>query len=422
MKGLKLIIRLLMLVIIVAALHSCGGSTTNETEDGSGSTTQKSKKELVQNGEEVQTADGEDANSETQINWTWVFFALLFMAALISYVIYVPIGLWFSALSSGIFIWPTTMLTMRIQGVNIPLIINSLISARKAGITISIHELITFEQTKGDVYKVVMALITAHSAKLDIQLDDLIHHHHAHGDVDRVVKAMITATHANVNLAPERKVHMPFETTAAIDLAGVNVEQAIMDYVRPKVLETTGITAVAKDGIEITAKCRVTLRTDLMNLVTGPGEETILARINEAVVSIIGGTTSHKEILESAFEIGEKVLKKPDLWANCAYDVLSVDISHVEVGKDINAEHQAARAETKILVEKAKEQEMNALAAEARVHHIRAEAEVQQAMADAFRDGHISVKEYHDMQNMEADTNMRKSFSRNPYTDAKRVE
>ena len=262
---------------------------------------------------------------------------------------------------------------------------------------------------------IVNAMIEAHKAGLlDIKRDDLEAHYLAGGHVEKVVHALVSASKANIDLS--------FKMATAIDLAGRNVLDAVQMSVNPKVIDTPIVTSVAKDGIQLLAKARVTVRANIRQLVGGAGEETILARVGEGIVSSIGSATSHKLVLENPDSISKLVLSK-GLDAGTAFEILSIDIADVDVGKNIGANLQMdqaeadkniaqARAEERRAMAIALEQEMKAKAQEAKAKVIESEAQVPLAMAEAFRNGNLGILDYYRMKNIEADTAMRDSIGR----------
>ena len=262
---------------------------------------------------------------------------------------------------------------------------------------------------------IVRALIEAHKAGLrEIKRDDLEAHYLAGGHVERVVHALVSASKANIDLT--------FQMATAIDLAGRDVFQAVQMSVNPKVIDTPTVSSVAKDGIQLLAKARVTVRANIKQLVGGAGEETILARVGEGIVSSIGSSESHKLVLENPDSISKLVLRK-GLDAGTAFEILSIDIADVDVGKNIGAQLQMdqanadkniaqAKAEERRAMAVAEEQEMKAKAQEARANVIQAEAEVPKAMAEAFRNGNLGIMDYYRMKNIEADTTMREAIGK----------
>jgi uncharacterized protein YqfA (UPF0365 family) len=261
---------------------------------------------------------------------------------------------------------------------------------------------------------VVTSRISAVKAGLDIALNDLEAHYLAGGNVQKTVNALISADKAGIL--------MTFKRAAAIDLAGRDVLEAVKMSVIPKVIQTPRVAAVAKDGIQLIAISRVTVRTNIDRLVGGAGEETIIARVGEGVVSTIGSAETHKSVLENPDHISKNVLKK-GLDAGTAYEILSIDIADVDVGENIGAKLQIeqanadklmaqARAEARRAMAVAQEQEMKAKVEEMRARVVEAEAEVPRAMAEAFRSGHLGIMDYYRMQNVKADTEMRTSLAR----------
>ena len=301
--------------------------------------------------------------------------------ALVLFLYLVPIGIWFQALVSGVYTSLVQLIFMRFRKVPPSVIVGNLISASKAG--------------------------------LKIKQNDLEAHYLAGGHVGSVVNALISADKANMNL--------DFKTATAIDLAGRDVLKAVQTSVNPKVIDTPPVAAVAKDGIQLIAKARVTVRTNIKQLVGGAGEETILARVGEGIVTSIGSAVSHKQGLENPDSISKLVLTK-GLDSGTAFEILSIDIADIDVGKNIGAQLQMdqanadkniaqAKAEERRAMAVAQEQEMKAKAQEARAKVILAEAEVPLAMAEAFRNGNLGIMDYYRMKNIQADTDMRSSIA-----------
>jgi len=297
---------------------------------------------------------------------------------------FIPIGLWFSALVSGVRISLIQLVLMRWRKVPPSVIVRALIEGTKAGLTLNRNELEA--------------------------------HYLAGGRVAQVVHALVSAEKANIALN--------FKMATAIDLAGRDVLQAVQMSVNPKVIDTPPVAAVAKDGIQLIAKARVTVRANIKQLVGGAGEETVLARVGEGIVSTIGSSISHKEVLENPDKISKTVLSK-GLDAGTAFEILSIDIADIDIGKNIGAELQIdqanadkniaqAKAEERRAMAVALEQEMKALAQEMRARVIEAEAEVPKAISEAFKTGRLGVMDYYRMQNIQADTSMRDSISKSP--------
>lgn len=294
---------------------------------------------------------------------------------------FIPVALWFSALVSGVRISLIQLVLMRWRKVPPQVIVTAMIASKKAGI--------------------------------DLKRDDLEAHYLAGGQVKRVVDSLISADKANMGL--------DFNTATAIDLAGRDVFEAVQMSVNPKVIDTPPVTAVAKDGIQLIAKARVTVRANIRQLVGGAGEETVLARVGEGVVSSIGSSDSHKSVLENPDSISKVVLSK-GLDAGTAFEILSIDIADIDIGKNIGAVLQMdqanadkniaqANAEKRRAMAVAQEQEMKALAQEARAKVIEAEAEIPKAIAEAFRAGNLGVMDFYKFENIKADTAMRDSIS-----------
>lgn len=297
------------------------------------------------------------------------FFLLVFV------LYFVPVPLWIAAWSSGAPVGLFTLVGMRLRRVPPSIIVNARISAVKAGLE-------------------------------GISINDLEAHYLAGGNVVRVVNALISADKANIN--------MPFKRAAAIDLAGRDVLEAVKMSVIPKVIETARIAAVAKDGIQLIAVSRVTVRTNLDRLVGGAGEETIIARVGEGMVSTIGSANTHKDVLENPDHISKNILSR-GLDAGTAYEILSIDIADVDVGENIGAKLQIDQANADKQIAQAKAEERRAMAVaheqEMRARVVEAEAEVPRAMAEAFRKGALGVMDYYRMQNIQADSTMREAIA-----------
>lgn len=291
------------------------------------------------------------------------------------------------------------------------------ISARVSGVKISLLQLALMRIRKVPAATIVRALIEAHKAGLqDVTRDDLEAHYLAGGDVEKVVHALVSATKANIDLG--------FKMATAIDLAGRDVFQAVQMSVNPKVIDTPPVTAVAKDGIQLIAKARVTVRANIRQLVGGAGEDTVLARVGEGIVSSIGSSESHKQVLENPDSISKLVLRK-GLDSGTAFEILSIDIADIDIGKNIGAALQIdqaqadkniaqAKAEERRAMAIALEQEMKAKAQEARAKVIEAEAELPRAMAEAFHSGNLGIMDYYRMKNVQADTEMRANIANPP--------
>jgi len=287
------------------------------------------------------------------------------------------------------------------------------IEAIFAGVKVSLGDLIGMRLRKVNPANVVRPLIAATKAGLDLSTRPLEAHYLAGGHVDRVVKALISADKANLGLS--------FEQAAAIDLAGRDVLEAVKVSVNPKVIDTPRVAAMARDGIQMIATARVTVRANINRLVGGAGEDTILARVGEGIVSTIGSADSHKKVLENPDNISKTVLAK-GLDAGTAFEILSIDIADVDVGKNIGAELQTDQAEADKRIAQAKaeerramavahEQEMRAKVQEMRARVVEAEAQVPLAMAEAFRNGNLGIMDYARYKNVTADTDMRRAIA-----------
>ncbi len=309
----------------------------------------------------------------------------LIMLGLIVFMYFIPVGLWVTAFFSG---------------VKVKLI----------------RDLMGMRLRKVPPTHIVRPLITAHKAGIFVDPPQLEAHYLAGGHVQRVVNALISADKANIDLT--------FERATAIDLAGRDVFEAVQVSVNPKVIETPPVSAVAKDGIQVRAIARVTVRANIERLVGGAGEETIIARVGEGIVSTIGSANTYKEVLENPDQISKVVLGK-GLDSGTAFEILSIDIADVDVGENIGAKLQTDQADADLQIAKAKaeerraaavahEQEMIASVQEQRAKVVAAEAEVPLAMAEAFRSGNLGVMDYYNMKNIEADTKMRRSIGGDP--------
>ncbi|ALB47232.1 MULTISPECIES: flotillin-like protein FloA [Clostridium] len=280
------------------------------------------------------------------------------------------------------------------------------ISSLAANVQVSIFNLIGMRLRRVVPSKIVIPLIKSTKAGMGLNVNQLEAHYLAGGNVDNVVNALIAAHRADIDLQ--------FEKAAAIDLAGRDVLEAVKMSVNPRVIETPNVSAVAKDGIELLVKARVTVRANLERLVGGAGEATILARVGEGIVTTVGSSTSHKIVLENPDAISKTVLNK-GLDAGTAFEILSIDIADVDVGRNIGAQLQTLQAEADKNIAQAKAEERRAMAVakeqEMRAAVVESEAEVPRAMAYALREGKLGIMDYYDMQNVIADTSMRSSIS-----------
>ena len=311
-----------------------------------------------------------------------VVIVLLGAIAIAMLLSFIPVRLWIEAWFSGVRIGLGTLVGMRLRKVSPPAVVRPLIAATKAGLRLSINELEA--------------------------------HYLAGGAVERVARALISADKAGISL--------PFKQAAAIDLAGRDVQEAVQVSVNPKVIQTPKVAAMAKDGIQLIALARVTVRANIDRLVGGAGEETILARVGEGIVSTIGSAASHKAVLENPDDISKTVLAK-GLDSGTAFEILSIDIADVDVGKNIGAELQTDQAEADKRIAQAKaeerramavasEQEMKARTQEMRARVVEAEAQVPLAISEAFRNGNLGVMDFVRYRNIESDTEMRRSIAK----------
>ncbi len=318
-----------------------------------------------------------------EFEFSWIIIVVASIIGLWIILYFIPIGLWFTSLLSGVKISLLQLILMRWRKVPPTVIVRSMIEAHKAGLG-------------------------------TIMRDDLEAHFLAGGHVEQVIHALVSASKANIDLT--------FQMATAIDLAGREVLEAVQMSVNPKVINTPPVTAVAKDGIQLIALARVTVRANIKQLVGGAGEETVLARVGEGIVSSIGSSKSHKEVLENPDNISKMVLDK-GLDAGTAFEILSIDVADIDIGKNIGAVLQMdqanadkniaqAKAEERRAMAVATEQEMKAKAQEARAKVIEAEVEIPLAMAEAFRSGNLGIMDYYKFKNIAADTSMRDSISK----------
>jgi len=314
-------------------------------------------------------------------NLAFIFIVFISIIGFFMFMYFVPVGLWITAVFAGVKVTIGELIGMRIRKVPPGVIVNSLITATKAGLQVTTRELET--------------------------------HFLAGGNVPNVIRALISADKANISLS--------FKQATAIDLAGRDVFEAVQISVNPKVITTPKVAAVAADGIQLIAIARVTVRASIAQLVGGAGEDTILARVGEGIVTSIGSAKSHKEVLENPDKISKVVLSR-GLDAGTAFEILSIDIADVDVGANIGAKLQTDQASADLKVAEAKaeerramavalEQEMKAKAQEARANVIQAEAEIPKSIAQAFVSGNLGVMDYYRMQNIQSDTDMRNTIS-----------
>ncbi|GBD67866.1 flotillin-like protein FloA [Tetragenococcus halophilus] len=303
-----------------------------------------------------------------------VIAAIVIVILLIIFLRFVPVGLWVTAYFSGVKVGIGTLIGMRLRRVNPHRIIRPLIKATKAGLSLSTNQLEA--------------------------------HYLAGGNVDRVIDALIASQRAEIDLE--------FEKAAAIDLAGRDVFEAVQVSVNPKVIETPKVSAVAQNGIELIVKAKVTVRANIERLVGGAGEDTIIARVGEGIVTTVGSSEKHEEVLENPDSMSQTVLKK-GLDSGTAFEILSIDIADVDVGRNIGAQLQTDQSEADKNIAQAKAEERRSMAIaqeqEMRAEVVQAESKVPLAMAEALRQGNLGVMDYYKLQNVESDTEMRKSIS-----------
>ena len=280
------------------------------------------------------------------------------------------------------------------------------ITARFSGVKISMASLVAMRFRRLSPSKIVNAMIKSHQAGIHIETNDLESHYLAGGNINQVVDALIAAERAKIDLS--------FEEAAAIDLAGRNVFEAVQVSVTPKVINTPVIAAVAKNGIEVKVIAKVTVRANIERLVGGAGEETIIARVGEGIVTTVGSSETHAEVLENPDNISQTVLNK-GLDSGTAFEILSIDIADVDVGRNVGAELQRDQAEADKNIAQAKAEERRAqaiaLEQENRAKVVEAESEIPLAIAQAFKEGNLGVMDYYNLQNIKADTKMRQSIS-----------
>ncbi len=310
----------------------------------------------------------------------------LILLIVVLFFVFVPVGLWISAIASGVKIGILNLIGMKLRRVQPAKIVLPMIKATKAGIKVTVNQLEA--------------------------------HYLAGGNVDNVINAMIAAERAEITLS--------FEQASAIDLAGRNVFEAVKMSVTPKVIETAQISAVSKDGIELLVKARVTVRTNMDRLIGGAGESTVLARVGEGIVTTVGSSKAHSEVLENPDDISKLVLEK-GLDSGTAFEIISIDIADIDIGRNIGADLQSTQAEADNKIAQARAEERRAMAValeqEMRAEVVKAEAEIPKAMAEALRSGNISVMDYYKLQNVLADTEMKNGIGNGAkaYAESKNI-
>ena len=314
-----------------------------------------------------------------------IIIAVLIIVLLIVFITIIPVGMWISAIASGVKISVFSLVGMKLRRVKPIYIVRPMIKATKAGIQVTSNQLEA--------------------------------HYLAGGNVDSVVNALIAAERAGMDLS--------FEQASAIDLAGRDVFEAVTMSVTPKVIETPQISAVAKDGIELLVKARVTVRTNIDQLIGGAGEATVLARIGEGIVTTVGSAKAHSDVLENPDEISKVVLEK-GLDSGTAYEIISIDIADIDIGRNIGANLQSLQAEANTKIAQAKAEERRAMAValeqEMRAEVVKAESEVPKAMAEALKSGNMGVLDYYNLKNVQADTKMKNDIGNGvkQYVDSKK--
>ena len=315
--------------------------------------------------------------------WLWIILAVVLFLVILVFAV-VPVGVWFRCLVSGTYIGLIRLIGMKLRKVNVNMVVDAYINGKKAGLDLTVNDLETHAMAGGNVNSVVAALISAYSAKINLSMD----------------------------------------VAKAIDLAGRDVLKAVKESVTPKVIKTPVISAVAKDGIELRVLAKVTVKTNLAKLVGGAGEETIISRVGEGIVTTIGSAETHQQVLENPDSISQVVLDK-GLDDGTAFQILSIDIADIDVGNNIGAELKKSQAQAEKEIAEAKaaerkamaiaqEQEMKARVQEMRAQVVEAEAKVPEALANAFNNGKIGVMDYYRLQNIQADTNMRNGLVGKP--------
>jgi len=411
--------------------------------------------EVVDTHEEMDQTDATDKAPSRSLVVILVATLLLGPGLIFFFYYFIPIGLWYEAYLSGVKVSWMTLIVMRWQKVPQEVILKILIRAKNAGLPLNAKELANHYLAQVNIETVVNTLIRATNAKLDIPLKDLAAQYLAKVDVEKVIHAQIIAKNADLDIPltvlsshflakvdveevvdglisahnsgydemtlNDLKEHFlangdvkrtvnafiaarksdlknfTFKDIAAIDLAGIDVEKAVAAAITPRVVETSGVTGIPRDGVQLTMKLKITLRASIKSIIGGASEETVLARVNESLSSEIGMSESHHAILRSPYEMAERVEAK-NLATGTAFEILSIDVSDIQVGRDINSE---------LTMERAKAQ-----AEMAKAEVIKAEEKVQKAMAAAFIDGNLSINEYHQMRNTEADTKMREQIGK----------
>ncbi len=448
-------LKFIVYILVLFVAFSCSSTETENDSTEQSDIQELFSLETTDQTNETDTKSNSDLSLSLSTQIIVILIIVVILIATIAFFIYfVPLKLWYETRLSGIRVSWMSLIFMRWQSVpqdlilkilikaenaglslkandlsehylaevDIEKVVNTLIRATNAGLNIELKDLAAQFLAKVDVEKMMHALITARNSDLDVTIQQLASQYLANVDVEQVVEALVSAHNSgydemNIDGLKEhflagghvsqtvqafvaaRKANLPdftFEDVAAIDLAGIDVIGAINSAITPRVVETDGVIGFARDGVQLTMKVKITLRAYVRNIIGGAQEETVLARVNEALITVIGQSDTHYAILQSPYELADSV-EKQDHGKGTAYEVLSVDVSNIVVGKDIAAELRIERAKAETAM--------------ARAEVLKAEEKVQKAMAAAFIDGNISVHQYHEMKNTEADTKMRESLS-----------
>lgn len=451
---MKIKFHLLIYFIIAVLAFSCGKDDSDQYHDDGVPEMRSADDDIETYGETDRVSIDNSDKASTVTLYVIIAFVVIFALAVPFFFVYfVPLGLWYKAWLSGIKPGWWNLTKMRLQDIPQPLLISTLIKAENsglklntqdlmskylanvdivkvtdtairamnAGIDISYNELAKQYLAKVDVETVIHALVTAHNADIKVGLNELSGHYLANVDVIQVVEALITAHNAgydefSLNDLKEHYLsngnvpktvdafiaakeadfdNVTFEDIASIDLAGMDVKKVVDSAVNPIVVETNSVIGVALDGVQMIMKLKLTLRANLKNVVGGAKQDTVLARVDESLATEIGRAKNHFDILESPYELADRVEQK-NLGDGTAFDIISVDVAEITLGKDIHAELQTERA--------------HALAEQAKADFIRSQEKVQRAMASAFMDGKLTIDQYNKILNTEADTHMRKKL------------
>jgi len=405
MKKILHISTLLLAVILLLFFVACGSGDKSKSKNG-----KESKIEKV--------ITNDDGSTDSKVEGPSILFLICtgvgIMGILFILFYYFNFWLWiYTNYVEKVKISLWEMFKVKMDGINIIHLIETLKTAKSSGLILTCRELVHLHHANIPFDKMIKPLIVANNAALGITMHDLMRHHLAGGNIEKVVTALVAAKNVDKGRDVEaEKLKLNFNTACSIDLAGIDIVKAVSEASNPKVIPTEEMTGFAKDGVELILKARVTLRLKIVKLLSGAKEDTILARIAEGMVTEIG-KLEHDEILRSPYQLCENVLARADIFVDSMFEVLSIDVVHFKIGKNVLLELEEDRARTKLEVERAKEQEERARAQAARARVIEAEVDVQKAMAAAFLEGNFSIDDYKKMRNMDADTMMRESMSKN---------